>query len=154
MRFTRAFLVSLLVVQADSALGCSLAEDPRPIEEQRDSWTHDSYVRAKAMVEVVAVESSSRRRPGLVRVVRTLKGRVRPGRLLRLHSVEASMCGAGEFERGSSGLILLDRLDGRLVFQGYLDRGYLNRLDRLGLRPLSLPERMRSGTVPERKTDD
>ena len=40
--------------------------------------------------------------------------------MLSLRSVDSSLCGAGDFERGSRGLILLDQLRGRLVFQGYL----------------------------------
>ena len=127
-------LIAMLAVQPGAALACSIARDPRPVEVQRDERARDSYLRAEAMVEVVALEGSHRRRPGLVRVVRVLKGKMRRGRLLRLRSVEGSMCGAGDFERGSSGLILLDRLRGRLVFQGYLPADYLTRLDRLGLR--------------------
>ena len=84
------------------------------------------------------MEGSRPRRPGLVRVLRVLKGRVRPGQLLSLRSVDFSLCGAGDFERGSRGLILLDSLRGRLVFQGYLPADYLARLDRLGLEAQSL----------------
>jgi hypothetical protein len=106
---------------------------------QRDEFARWSWSRARAMVEVVAVESSHRRRPGVVRVVRVLKGPFRPGRLLSLRSVDFALCGAGDFKRGSRGLILLDRLSGRLVFQGYLPPDYLQRLDRLGLRPIGGP---------------
>ncbi|HEX8514298.1 MAG TPA: hypothetical protein VF688_14470 [Allosphingosinicella sp.] len=142
MRFA-AFTVALMAVLPRAGLACSIPEDPRPIEEQRDAFARDSYLRAKAMVEVVAIEGSRRHRPGLVRVVRVLKGPVRRGQMLRLRSVDASMCGAGDFERGSRGLILLDRLSGRLTFQGYRQEDYLRRLDRLGLRPLGPPAQRR-----------
>jgi hypothetical protein len=111
------------------------------MEVQQDEWTRDSYSRAQAMVEVVAVEGSRRSRPGVVRVVRVLKGSIRSGRLLSLRTVEPSMCGAGGFRSGSRGLILLDRPGGPLVFHGYLPPDYLQRLDRLGLRPLGAPSR-------------
>jgi hypothetical protein len=132
-------VLALLSLQSGAALACSIAVDRRPVEEQIDEWVRDSYLRSEAMLEVVAVEGSRHHSPGLVRVVRVLKGRVRPGRLLSLRSMERSMCGAGDFERGSRGLILLERLRGPLVFEGYLPRDYLTRLDRLGLRPLNAP---------------
>ena len=128
-------LAALLAAQPGAALACTIPPSPLPVEEQLDQGARESYRRAAAMIEVVAIEGSRPRRPGLVRVLRALKGRVRPGRLLSLRSVDSSLCGAGDFERGSRGLILLDSLRGRLVFQGYLPTGYLARLDRLGLRP-------------------
>lgn len=134
-------VAALLTLQSGAALACTIPEDLRPVEVQKDEWARDTYSRAQAMVEVVALEGSRRRRPGLVRVVRVLKGRLRPGRILKLRPVDESLCGAGDFERGSHGLILLNRLRGRLVFQGYLPAGYLTRLDRLGLRPIDGPRR-------------
>jgi hypothetical protein len=128
-------LALLLAAQPGAALACSIIPSPLPMEEQYDQWARESYSRAEAMVEVAAVESSGPHRQGLVRVIRVLKGRIRPGRLLSLGAIDSSMCGAGDFERGSRGLILLDRLRGPLVFQGYLPADYLARLDRLGLRP-------------------
>lgn len=132
-------VAALLTVHSGAALACTIPEDPRPMEVQLDQRARDSYSRAQAMVEVVAVEGSSRRRPGVVRVVRVLKGRVPQGQILKLRSIDQSLCGAGDFQRGSRGLILLDRLRGRLIFQGYLRPDYLKRLDRLGLRPLGAP---------------
>lgn len=137
------FLAALLSAQSATALACSIPEDPRPVEVQQDEWTRDSFTRAQAMVEVVALEGSRRHRPGVVRVVRVLKGRIRPGRILSLRSVEPSLCGAGRFRSGSRGLILLDRLSGPLVFNGYLPPDYLKRLDRLGLRPIGAPPHRR-----------
>ena len=134
---------ALIAVQSGTALACSIPPDPRPLEVQRDERASESYRRAKAMVEVVALEGSRRRRPGMVRVVRVLMGPIRPGQVLSLHSVDPSLCGAGDFRRGSRGLILLDRLKGRLDFQGYLPGDYLQRLDRLGLRPLAPASRRR-----------
>jgi hypothetical protein len=128
-------LAFLLAVQPGAALACTIPPSPLSHEEQLDLWARESYSRAQAMVEVVAMESSRPHRRGMVRVLRALKGRVRPGQLLSLRSVDLSLCGAGDFERGSRGLILLDRLRGPLVFQGYLPPDYLARLDRLGLRP-------------------
>jgi hypothetical protein len=128
-------LAVLLAAQPAAALACSIPPSPLSVEEQRDERARDTYERAEAMIEVVAIEGSRPRRPGLVRVLRVLKGRVRPGRMLSLRSVDFSLCGAGDFERGSRGLILLNSLRGRLVFQGYLPADYLARLDRLGLRP-------------------
>ncbi|HYI39720.1 MAG TPA: hypothetical protein VE053_05300 [Allosphingosinicella sp.] len=136
-------LAALLSAQSATAFACSFPEDPRPVEVQRDEWTCESYARALAMVDVVALEGSRRHRPGVVRVVRVLKGRIRPGRLLSLRSIEPSLCGAGGFRSGSRGLILLDRLSGPLVFNGYLPPDYLNRLDRLGLRPIGAPPHRR-----------
>jgi hypothetical protein len=128
-------LAVLLAAQPAAGLACTIPESPLPYEERMDEWTRDTHARAEAMIEVVAIEGSRPRRPGLVRVLRVLKGRIRPGRLLSLRSIDFSLCGAGDFERGSRGLILLDSLRGRLVFQGYLPADYLARLDRLGLRP-------------------
>jgi hypothetical protein len=138
MKFALA-LLALLAVQPGTALACSIVEDPRPVDEQLDAYARESYLHAEAMVEVVALEGSARLRPGLVRVVRVLKGNIWRGRLLRLASVDNGMCGAGDFERGSHGLILLDRVKGRLTFKGYLPSDFLARLDRLGLRPLAAP---------------
>jgi hypothetical protein len=128
-------VAALLAVQPGAALACTIPPSPLPVEERIDQWTRESYSRAEAMVEVVAVEGSRLHRRGLVRVLRVLKGRMRPGRVLSLRAIDSSLCGAGDFERGSRGLILLDRLRGPLVFQGYLRDDYLARLDRLGLRP-------------------
>jgi hypothetical protein len=136
-----SLLALLLAAQPGAALACSIPYDPRPMEVQIDEWAVQSYSNARAMVEVVALRGSSRRRPGLVRVIRVLKGPIRPGRILSLHSVEASLCGAGQFRSRSRGLVLLDGLSGRLVFKGYLPSDYLTRLDRLGLRPLDSPAR-------------
>lgn len=142
MRFA-AIIVALLTVLPGAARACSIPEDPKPIEEQQNSFVHDSYLRAKAMVEVVALQGSRRHRSGLVRVVRVLKGPIRRGQIFRLRSIEESMCGAGDFKRGSRGLILLYQLSGRLIFHGYLEEDYLRRLDRLGLRPLRSPTHRR-----------
>jgi hypothetical protein len=131
--------LALLTFQPCSALACSIAEDSRPVEVQIDEWVRESYLTAQAMVEVVALEGSRRNRPGLVRVVRVLKGPIRRGQLLSLRSVEESMCGAGDFETGSRGLILIERVRHRMEFQGYLRPDYLQRLGRLGLRPLNAP---------------
>jgi hypothetical protein len=140
MKYALLF-VALLAVQPAAGLACSIAPDPRPAEVQMDEWARASYLDAEAMVEVVAIEGSRRHKAGIMRVVRVLKGRVRPRRLLVLRSLEPSMCGAGDFERGSRGLVLIDRLSGPLIFQGYLPGDYLTRLDRLGLRPIGAPVR-------------
>ena len=129
-------IAALLAVQSGAAVACSIDYDPRPVEEQLDDWARSRYLRAEAMVEVVAIEGSRRHSPGLVRVVRVLKGPVPRGRVLALRAVDPSLCGAGHFKRGSRGLILIDNLRGRPVFHGYLPPDYLQRLDRLGLRPL------------------
>ena len=132
-------LALLLAIGPSAALACTPIPDPRPLEVQIDEWTRQSYLRAEAMVEVIAVQGSRPHNAGIMRVVRVLKGRIRPGRSLALRSVDDGMCGAGDFERGSRGLILIDRLRGLLVFQGYLPSDYLTRLDRLGLRPIGAP---------------
>ena len=140
MRFA-LLVAALLAVQPGTAFACSIPEDKRPLEVQRDEFARWSWSRARALLEVEAVASSRRNRPGIVRVRRVLKGPIRPGRLLSLRPVDPSLCGAGDFKRGSSGLILLDRLGGPLVFQGYLPPDFLERLDRLGLRPIGNADR-------------
>jgi hypothetical protein len=129
-------VAALLAVQSAAAFACSIPEDKRPLEVQRDELARWNHSRSKALLEVEAVASSRGNRPGIVRVLRVLEGPIRPGRLLVLRSIEPSLCGAGDFRRGSRGLILLDRLDGRPAFHGYLPADYLQRLDRLGLRPI------------------
>lgn len=136
-------LAVLLAVQSGAAPACTVPEDRRPLEVQRDDYARWSFSRAKALLEVEAVASSRRNRPGIVRVLRVLEGPIRPGRLLVLRSVDSSLCGAGDFRRGSRGLIFLDRLTGRPAFHGYLPADYLQRLDRLGLRPSGAPPRRR-----------
>ncbi|HET9638232.1 MAG TPA: hypothetical protein VFP12_03410 [Allosphingosinicella sp.] len=126
-----------LVVQSAASLACSPVYDPRPMEVQQDEWTRESYSKAQAMAEVVALQGSRRHGWGLVRVVRVLKGPIRPGRIFRLRTLDSGLCGAGHFRRGSRGLTLIDRIRGENVFHGYLPADYLTRLDRLGLRPLS-----------------
>ncbi len=136
MRFAALAAAALLAVQPAAASACSIAEDKRPVEVQRDAFARWSWSQARAMLEVEAVSSSRRGRPGVVRIRRVLKGPFRPGRLLGLRPVDPSLCGAGDFRRGERGLILLDRTSGPLDFQGWLPGDYLARLDRLGLRPL------------------
>lgn len=135
MRRTK-IAVALFAGLPGAALACSVEEDDRPVEVQHDEWARESYSRANAMVEVVAVTGSRPNRPGVVRVLRNLKGSIKSGSHLILHSVDDGACGAGDFKRGSRGLILLDRESGKLQFQGFLRDDYLSRLDRLGLRPL------------------
>jgi hypothetical protein len=129
----------LLALQPKAAWACSIAPDPRPVQEQIDESLRESWLRSEALLEVVAVEGSRRHHPGLVRVVRVLKGRIRRGQILSLRSVDSGLCGAGDFERGSRGLILLYSLRWPLVFNGYLRPDYLRELDRLGVRPLNAP---------------
>lgn len=129
-------ILALLAVQPAAALACSIPEDKRPIEVRRDEFARWTWSRSRALLEVEAVASSRSRRPGIVRVLRVLEGPLRPGRLLVLRSIDPSLCGAGDFRRGSRGLIFLDRLDARPAFHGYLPADYLQRLDRLGLRPI------------------
>jgi hypothetical protein len=121
------------------AVACSIPYDPRPLEAQMDDWARFEYPRAEAMVEVIALKGSVGHRPGKVRIVRVFKGNIRPGRVLRLHAVEASLCGAGGFAAGSRGLTLINRLGGRMDFLGWRPDDYLRRLDRLGLRPIATP---------------
>lgn len=135
MKFA-ALVAALLAVQSGASLACTIPEDKRPVEVQRDEFARWSWSRAKALLEVEAVASSRSNRPGVVRVLRVLKGPIRPGRLLSLRPVDPSLCGAGDFKRGSSGLIFLDGLSERPAFHGYLPADYLQRLDRLGLRPI------------------
>ena len=132
-------VAALLAAQPGAALGCSIPFDPRPAEVQQDERARWSYARSEAIAEAVAIQSSRRREPGIVRVLRVIKGPYRPGRLLVLDTVDPSLCGAGSLRRGERGLIRIDRLNGRLVFGGWLPSDYLQRLDRLGLRPLGSP---------------
>lgn len=123
MRVVSCLLGLLAVVPAGAALACEplpAPPDPRPLQQLLDESARFTFGRAAAMVEVVAVKSSGYERPGTVRVVRSLKGPIRPGRRLRLRSVDGAACGAGHFERGERGLILIDRLEGPLLFQGWL----------------------------------
>lgn len=136
-------VAAFLAVQPAAALACSPAPDERPVEVQQDEWARTSYSKAHILAEVVAVQGSRRRGWGLVRVVRVLKGPIRPGRIFRLRAVDSGLCGAGHFRRGSSGLTLIDRASGDNDFHGYLDADYLPRLARLGLRPLDAPRRRR-----------
>ena len=136
MRYA-AFLLAMLAAQPGPVLACSIPPDPRGAEVQLDEMARDRYSRAEAMVEAVALEGSRRNHPGLIRVVRVLKGRaIRPGQLLRLRTIDAALCGAGDFERGERGLLLIGRLRGRRVFQGWMNRDSLERLARLGIRPI------------------
>lgn len=140
MRFA-PLVAALLAVQPAAVLACSIPEDKRPLEVQRDSFARWSWSRSKALLEVEAEASSRPGRPGIVRVLRVFKGPIRPGRLLALRSIDSSLCGAGDFRRGSRGLIFLDRLNGRPAFMGYLPDDYLQRLNRLGLRPIGESKR-------------
>lgn len=141
MRFP-LLAAALLLLPSGPAFACSIPEDKRPLEVRRDEFARDSYARARALIEVEAVASSRGTRPGVVRVVRVLKGPIRRGRMLVLRPVDPSLCGAGGFRRGSRGLILLDRLSGPLDFHGWLPADYLRRLSRLGLRPPPPPGRI------------
>jgi hypothetical protein len=142
MRIAR-LVAAFLAVQPGAALACSVPFDPRPTEVQQDEWARESYSKARILAEVAAVQGSRRRGWGLVRVVRVLKGPVRPGRIFRLRAVDNGLCGAGHFRRGSSGLTLIDRVSGDNDFNGYLSPDYLPRLVRLGLRPPDPPARRR-----------
>ena len=141
-RSVRILWITIIALSgySQTALACSIGRNTRPIEVQRDEDARASYLSAEALLEVVALRGSRFDRPGLVRVVRTLKGQVRPGTLLKLAALEEEMCGVGNFRRGSRGLILiLERLDRPLAFRGYLPSDYLHRLHRLGLRSLNAP---------------
>ena len=137
MIYAATLAAALLAAQPAAAVICTNIHDPRPVEEQQDDLARSNYPRAEAMVEVVVVRSSTAARPGVMRVVRAFKGPVRPGRLLTLQS--GGKCGAGDFKRGDRGLILIGRLNGRNMFRGWLPGDFLQRLDRLGLRPIGAP---------------
>jgi hypothetical protein len=140
MKIAPFVFAALLAAQPGAAFACSIVPDPRGVEVQLDEIARDRYTRAEAMVEAIALKGSRRHHPGLVRVVRVLKGEaIRPGQKLRLRTIESSLCGAGDFERGARGLLLIGRLGGRLVFQGWVNRDTLQRLDRLGLSPIDAP---------------
>ena len=134
-----ALFAALLAAQPGAALACSIAPDPRPVEVQRDAFARNTWIHSEALVEAVAVRGSRLDRPGIVRVVRVLKGPIRRGQILSLRSMSTSACGAGDFQRGERGLTLIGRVRGPLYFRGWLPSDYLQRLDRLGLRPIGAP---------------
>jgi|GEM_PF-3149246 len=132
-------LFALLAVHPGTAFACTIMRDPRPVEVQQDEFARNSYAHSEALVEVVTVQGSRFDRPGIVSVVRVLKGRIRPGQRFTLRSMPSSMCGAGDFQRGARGLILIGQVRGPHFFQGWLPADYLQRLDRLGLRAIGAP---------------
>ena len=132
-------LLALLAAQPGAAFACSIAPDPRPIEVQRDAFARNTWTHSEAVVEAVAVRGSRLDSPGIVRVVRVLKGPIRRGQILTLRSLSTAACGAGDFQRGARGLTLIGRVRGPHIFRGWLPADYLQRLDRLGLRPIGTP---------------
>jgi hypothetical protein len=137
----RTFAIALAGAAALAALptparACTMtARIPPPTQAQIDAATRQLYARAEAVVEVEAVAGSSFDRTGRMRVLRSYKGELSPGALIEIGPLPDSLCGVGDFATGSHGLIMLPRLFGRLIFQGYLTEGEIALLRRSGLLP-------------------
>lgn len=137
----KGFVIALAGAAALAALpaparACTMtARIPPPTQAQIDEATRQLYARAEAVAEVVAVAGSSFDRAGRMRVLRVYKGDLAPGALIDIGPLPDSLCGVGDFATGSRGLVMLPRLFGRLIFQGYLPAGDIATLRRSGLLP-------------------
>lgn len=134
-----ALLAGLAVASAAlpaTALACSPVPNYRPpsAAEQARS-VREGFRRAHAVVEVVAETGSDYPRAGRMRVLRVYKGSFRVGARLPVGSVPGSVCGAGDFPAGASGVMMIHQPGGTLVFQGFVAPDHVAMLRREGLLP-------------------
>jgi hypothetical protein len=141
----RAFAISCVGAAALALLpyparACTMtARVPPPSPAELEQATRQLYARAETVAEVVAVEGSTPERAGRMRIVRVYKGTLAPGAEIALRPLPDSLCGANNFMAGSSGLVMLPRMFGQLIFQEYATADQIATLRRSGLLPPQSP---------------
>lgn len=137
LTLTAGLAVALILLPAESR-ACSIVPPdpslPPPTAAERDTQIRQSYAAWGSVLEVVATRGSTLRSPGSVRILRVYKGYFRPGMTLSLRAMSSSMCGAGDFQRGARGIIVLAPRP-PYFFNGFLQPDTLASFRRLGLMP-------------------
>ncbi len=135
-RFAIAWAAVAALMLPAPARACTMtARVPPPSPAELDQATRQLYARAETVAEVVALAGSTPERAGRMRIVRVYKGTLAPGVEIELRPLPDSLCGANDFAAGSSGLVMLPRRFGQLIFEGYASPGEIATLRRGGLLP-------------------
>ena len=132
--FAGAASLAFLPQPARACTRTPRAQLPSPAELQ--AATRRLYANAEIVAEVVAIHGSTPARAGRMRIVRVYKGTLAPGAEITLRPLPDSLCGANNFAAGSSGLVMLPRMFGQLIFQEYATAEQIATLRRSGLLPL------------------
>jgi hypothetical protein len=88
---------------------------------------------AEAIVRVKALTSSGYAEGrALVKVQKTLRGKVQRGTVIQLRTMDSAMCGCGELRRGERGVIILDKERPR-YFKGFIEEQELQEYRKEGI---------------------
>jgi len=135
-RIAIALAGALLALLPQPAPACTMVRRPQPPSRaELEAATRRLYANAEIVAEVVAIEGSTPERAGRLRVVRVYKGTLAPGAEIATRPLPDSLCGANNFTAGSSGLVMLPRAFGQLIFQEYATAEQIATLRRSGLLP-------------------
>ena len=127
---------------AGPALGCSIPPPPPMTEEEKAAEAEryrqeflDRGRNAEAIVRVKALSSSGYgESTAVVKVLKTFRGKIRRGTVLRLKTVDSAMCGWGDLKRGEHGVIVLDEKKAR-YFKGFLWEKDIQEYRKEGILP-------------------
>jgi hypothetical protein len=134
--FAIALAGALLALLPQPAPACSMARRAQPPSQaELEAATRQLYANAEIVAEVVAIQGSTPERAGRLRIVRVYKGTLAPGAEIASRPLPDSLCGANNFAAGSSGLVMLPRMFGQLIFQDYATADQIATLRRGGLLP-------------------
>jgi hypothetical protein len=134
--FAIALAGALLALLPQPARACSMVRRAQPPSQaELEAATRQLYANAEIVAEVVAIEGSTPERAGRLRIVRVYKGTLAPGAEIVSRPLPDSLCGANNFAAGSSGLVMLPRMFGQLIFQEYATADQIATLRRSGLLP-------------------
>jgi hypothetical protein len=137
---TIAMLIA--VVQAQPASAClpppnlpKTAEETAAEAEKNRQDLLDWGRNSEAIVHIRAISSSGHGESSVVvKVLKTLRGKIPRGTILRLKTIDTGMCGWGDVKRGQRGIIILDKGRPR-YFKGFLDDYLIGEFRKDGVLP-------------------
>jgi hypothetical protein len=137
---TIAMLIA--VVQAQPASACApplnlpkTAEETAAEAKKHRQDLLDWGRNSEAIVHIRAISSSGYgESSAVIKVLKTLRGKIRRGTILHLKTIDTGMCGWGDLKRGQRGIIILDKERPR-YFKGFLDDYLMGEFRKEGVLP-------------------
>jgi hypothetical protein len=109
MRIGLLIAAGLAVMHANVALACEPPPpNPNPpSQEEIDASRRADFGQALDLVDFVVTKRATGGQWGLIRVIRSYKGKVRDGQMLTIGTSDSAACGAGDADLGTRGRMLL-----------------------------------------------